>query len=142
MGGLWVIFGHYLTVRLWSSDFSIADDNLEKQVVWVRLPGLSEGFYSEFLLLAIGQVIGPMVKIDAHTNATAGGRFARMAVCMDINKRLVSHVRINGRLQRVEYESLPNVCFTCGLYGHNLSFCLGRQAAGAKPTVGQNESEG
>ncbi|PPD76478.1 hypothetical protein GOBAR_DD26595 [Gossypium barbadense] len=76
MGGPWVIFGHYLTVRLWSSDFSTAN------------------------------VISPVVKIDAHTNAVARGRFARMAVCMDLNKPLVSK--------------------------HGSNFCLRRQVAGAK----------
>ncbi|KAH1098584.1 hypothetical protein J1N35_015505 [Gossypium stocksii] len=54
MGGPWVIFGHYLTVRSWSSDFSTANDNLDKQVVRIRLLELSEGYYSEFLLRAIG----------------------------------------------------------------------------------------
>ncbi|MBA0701489.1 hypothetical protein Goari_027295, partial [Gossypium aridum] len=55
MSGLWVIFGHYLMERLWSSDFSIANNNLDKQVVWIRLPELSKGCYSKFLLRAIGQ---------------------------------------------------------------------------------------
>ncbi|KAK5839248.1 hypothetical protein PVK06_008023 [Gossypium arboreum] len=32
MGGPWVIFGHYLTVRLWSLDFSTVNDILDKQV--------------------------------------------------------------------------------------------------------------
>ncbi|KAK5838350.1 hypothetical protein PVK06_007079 [Gossypium arboreum] len=90
MGGLWVIFGHYLMVRLWSSDFFIANNNLDKQVVWIRLFELSEGCYLEFLLRAIGQVISLMVKIDAHTNTTTRGRFVWMAMCVDLNKPLVS----------------------------------------------------
>lgn len=40
------------------------------QVVWIRLPGLSKGYNSEILLRAIGQVIGPVVKIDKHTTTT------------------------------------------------------------------------
>ncbi|KAH1063437.1 hypothetical protein J1N35_028424 [Gossypium stocksii] len=46
------------------------------------------------------------------------GKFARLAVCVDLRKPLVSKVRINGRLQQVEYEALPNIFFKCGLYGH------------------------
>lgn len=69
MGGPWVIFGHYLIVRDWLLSFLTVSNGLDKQVVWIRLPRLSEGYYSEFSLRAIGQVIGHVVKIDVHTNA-------------------------------------------------------------------------
>ncbi|MBA0579175.1 hypothetical protein Gorai_021438, partial [Gossypium raimondii] len=42
-----------------------------------------------------------------------------------IMKPLMSNVRINGRLQRVEYESLLDVCFRCGHYGHRVDLCMG-----------------
>lgn len=41
-----------------------------------------------------------------------------MAVCVDLRKPFISNVRINGKTQRVEYESSPNIYFTYGLYGH------------------------
>ncbi|MBA0709392.1 hypothetical protein Golax_024427 [Gossypium laxum] len=47
---------------------------------------------------------------------TAGG------LCR-IEKPLMSKVRINCRLQRVEYEGLLNICFKCGLYGHIADLC-------------------
>ncbi|MBA0573571.1 hypothetical protein Golob_000839, partial [Gossypium lobatum] len=83
---------------------------------------------SNFLLRAISQVIDTVVKIDAHTTVAVKGRFAKMVVCVDLNKPLASKVRINGRLQMVEYDALPNVCFTYGLYGYSSSLYLERQA--------------
>ncbi|MBA0730755.1 hypothetical protein Golax_025858 [Gossypium laxum] len=77
-GGPWVIFGQYLTVRLWSTDFSTSQSKVDTQLVWVRLPGLPEGFYSDFLIRAIGQLLGQVVKLDAHTNSARKGRFARL----------------------------------------------------------------
>ncbi|MBA0582139.1 hypothetical protein Gorai_024290 [Gossypium raimondii] len=77
-GGPWVIFGQYLTVRLWSKDFSTSQSKVDTQLVWVRLPGLPEGFYSDFLIRAIGQLLGQVVKLDAHTNSARKGRFARL----------------------------------------------------------------
>ncbi|MBA0748295.1 hypothetical protein Gogos_005136, partial [Gossypium gossypioides] len=50
-----VIFGHYLTVRSWSSNFSMAQNEINSQVVWIRLLGLSEGYYSNRLFRAIEQ---------------------------------------------------------------------------------------
>ncbi|KAK8673190.1 hypothetical protein V6N13_111539 [Hibiscus sabdariffa] len=46
------------------------------------------------------------------------GRFARMAVKINLRQPLVSKIIVNGRTQIVEYESLPIVCFSCGTYGH------------------------
>nr|KJB23400.1 hypothetical protein B456_004G096300 [Gossypium raimondii] len=51
------------------------------------------------------------------------GRFVRIAICVDLRKPLISKVRINGHLQRVEYESLPHVCFKYCLYGHGSDLC-------------------
>ncbi|MBA0590328.1 hypothetical protein Gorai_019041 [Gossypium raimondii] len=42
-----------------------------------KLPGLSESYYSNFLLRAISQAIGPVVKLDVHTSSRRRGRFAR-----------------------------------------------------------------
>ncbi|MBA0725576.1 hypothetical protein Golax_022153, partial [Gossypium laxum] len=75
------------------------------------------------LLRAIGQTIGPMIKIDEHTNVAIRGRFGLLAVCVDLRKYLIFKVRINNKMQRVKYESLPNICFTYGLYGHTTALC-------------------
>ncbi|PPR85583.1 hypothetical protein GOBAR_AA35107 [Gossypium barbadense] len=56
MGSPWVIFRHYLTIRPWSSNFFVANTEVENQIVWIKLSSLSEGYYSEMLLRAIRQV--------------------------------------------------------------------------------------
>ncbi|MBA0756199.1 hypothetical protein Gogos_021867 [Gossypium gossypioides] len=49
---------------------------------------------------------------------------AQLAVYVDLRKPLVSNVRINRRLQRIEYESLSDECFRCGHYGHRVDLCM------------------
>ncbi|MBA0866591.1 hypothetical protein Goshw_022660 [Gossypium schwendimanii] len=66
-----------------------------------------------------------MVKLDVHMDCARRGRFALLAICVDLRKPLVSKVRINGRLQQVEHEALPNIFFKCGLYGHKADLCSG-----------------
>lgn len=46
------------------------------------------------------------------------GQFACIAVVVDLEKPLTSQLRVNGRLQRMKFEALPEVCFSCGKYGH------------------------
>ncbi|MBA0630095.1 hypothetical protein Godav_002224 [Gossypium davidsonii] len=73
---------------------------------------------------AIDSMIGPVFCIDAQIDAAVRGQFARLAISVDLKKKpLVSEIKINGRIQRVRYEGLPNICFSCGLYGHSSLLC-------------------
>lgn len=47
-----------------------------------------------------------------------------MAMLLNLNKPLVSRIEVDGRVQRVEYEALPNVCFACGHYGYMKESCI------------------
>lgn len=66
MGGPWVMFGQYLSIQPWTSSFSTDKDVFGNQVVWIRLPALSECNYSKCLLKVIGQLIEPVIKIDLN----------------------------------------------------------------------------
>ncbi|MBA0833937.1 hypothetical protein Goarm_006344 [Gossypium armourianum] len=48
--------------------------------------GLPEGYYSDFLLRAIRQAIGPVVKLDTHIDFARRGKFVHLAVCVDLKK--------------------------------------------------------
>ncbi|KAL4378610.1 hypothetical protein GQ457_02G021550 [Hibiscus cannabinus] len=116
--GPWIIFGHYITVEPWSPDFDPSQDHPSRIMAWVRLPGLPITWYERSLIEAIGSCFGSVVKIDYQTDNGRRGRFARMAVKINLRQPLVSKIIVNGRTQIVEYESLPIVCFSCGTYGH------------------------
>ncbi|KAK8555205.1 hypothetical protein V6N12_009358 [Hibiscus sabdariffa] len=105
--GPWTIFGHYLTVEPWSDDFATSQPYPAKIWSWIRLPGLPATLYKKSLITAIGECIGPVIKIDYQTESGHRGCFARMAVKVDLRKPLISKLIINGNVQIVEYESLP-----------------------------------
>ncbi|KAL4368016.1 hypothetical protein GQ457_05G029420 [Hibiscus cannabinus] len=128
--GPWTIFGHYLTVEPWSIDFQPSQSHPHRLMAWIRLPGLPVTLYKRSFIEAIGNQIGSVIKIDFQTDNGCRGRFARMAVSINLQKPLISKIVINGRLQIIEYESLPTVCFKCGFYGHLQDIC---------PTSNSNE---
>ncbi|PPR99269.1 hypothetical protein GOBAR_AA21382 [Gossypium barbadense] len=68
----------------------LQDESDYNKAVWIKLPGLPEGYYSDFLIRVIGQTVGPVVKLDVHTDYARRGRFAWLAVCVDLRKLLVS----------------------------------------------------
>ncbi|KAL4298012.1 hypothetical protein GQ457_12G025440 [Hibiscus cannabinus] len=121
--GPWTIFGHYLTVEPWSVDFSTSQSYPSRIIAWIRLLGLPITCYKRSLLESIGSCIGSVVKIDFHSDNGSRGRFARMAIKINLRNPLVSKLVINGKVQLVEYESLPVVCFGCGMYGHVQDLC-------------------
>ncbi|GMJ09311.1 hypothetical protein HRI_004600300 [Hibiscus trionum] len=116
--GPWTVFGHYLTVQPWMPLFSTSTPYPSSVMAWIRLPGLPVIMYKKNLIAEIGESIGEVIRIDYQTEHGRRGRFARMAVYVDLSKPLVSKLLINGNVQIVEYESLPTICFNCGKYGH------------------------
>ncbi|MBA0803487.1 hypothetical protein Gohar_013695 [Gossypium harknessii] len=58
-----------------------------------------------------------------NTHNKIKGRFARMAVYVNLDKPLVSQVLINGKIQKVKYEFLPTVCFHYVRYRHVKEVC-------------------
>ncbi|KAF2301984.1 hypothetical protein GH714_031138 [Hevea brasiliensis] len=54
------------------------------------------------------------------------GKFARIAIKVDLNKPLLAKFDIEGRVQNVEYKGLYNICFSCGCFRQNKDSCPGR----------------
>ncbi|PPD72023.1 hypothetical protein GOBAR_DD31086 [Gossypium barbadense] len=75
-------------------------------MAWIRFSALPSYLYNRKIITEIGELIGKVVKLDMNIDSRARGYFARMAIL------------INGRSQKVEYESLSTICFHCGRYGY------------------------
>ncbi|KAL4297420.1 hypothetical protein GQ457_12G008290 [Hibiscus cannabinus] len=123
--GPWTIFGYYLTVQPWSRSFTPSEKHPSQVIVWIRLTGLAYRYYTKALFRHIAQLIGQVVKIDYNTQGGGRGKFARLAVLVDLNKPLLARIRIDGNIQRIEYEGLHHICYNCGTYGHSKEQCDG-----------------
>ncbi|KAL4353283.1 hypothetical protein GQ457_06G010470 [Hibiscus cannabinus] len=126
MGGPWTVYGNYLTIQPWSRKFSTSEKHPSQVLVWVRLSGLPYKYYTKALFRRIAEAIGNVVKVDYNTLEGDRGRFAHLALLVDLNKPLLSCVGIDGFVQKVEYENLSQICFTCGKYGHAQELCESR----------------
>ncbi|KAL4272858.1 hypothetical protein GQ457_13G019130 [Hibiscus cannabinus] len=127
--GPWTIFGSYLTMQTWSRGFSTSQVFPSQVIVWVRLPGLPYRYYTKSLFRRIAAVLGRVVKVDYNTNGGDRGKFARLAVMLDLTEPLRSCIGIDGFIQRLEYEGLQNICFGCGTYSHAKEHCGTSQLA-------------
>ncbi|CAN1165919.1 hypothetical protein LINPERHAP2_LOCUS26434 [Linum perenne] len=121
---IWKLVGHMHVVDLDRSCFMVKFANEQDY-----FKALTEGpwvpiqFYHPQILTSLGNLIGRTVKIDANTQRADRGKFARLAVEIDLKAPLIPVVNLDGALQPVEYENIPTLCFSCGKVGHEASLC-------------------
>lgn len=83
---------------------------------WIRLPGLPSYFYRRKILKEIGGLIGRVAKLDLDTDNKVRGKFARLAVYVNLEKPLISHVFTTGKLKGLNMSfSLQYVFNAVGL---------------------------
>ncbi|CAL1392981.1 unnamed protein product [Linum trigynum] len=127
-GGPWDILDHYLVVHPWSPKFRTSDKIYKSVTAWVQLPELPVHFYHREVLFALGNLIGRTVKLDYHTERLERGKFARLAIELDMTQPLPTRIRLDGFWQQVVYENLPQICFDCGRIGHLEDTCPKKQS--------------
>ncbi|CAN0826306.1 hypothetical protein LINGRAHAP2_LOCUS648 [Linum grandiflorum] len=125
-GGPWIILGHYLVVFSWEPTFRVSDDLPSRMVVWIRFPRLPYQYYNRDILLGLGNLVGSIVRPDDRTLNSVRGKFARIAVEMDLSVPAPKGVFVDGHWQVIEYENLPCFCKDCGRFGHEASNCDSR----------------
>ncbi|XP_039054842.1 uncharacterized protein LOC120197360 [Hibiscus syriacus] len=115
--GPWTIYGNYLTVQPRSRKFSIWEKHPSQVIVWIGLLGLPYRYYTKMLIRSIAGLIGKVLKVDYKTNVGERGLFTRIAVVVNLSKPLISYIGIDNFIQKIEYEGLQQICFSCGRDG-------------------------
>lgn len=109
-----------ITVRRWTPDFKAFEASILNTLVWVRLPEIPFPFFSQFnRLKEISDMIGTFVKVDERTELASKGRFARIAVKVDLKKPLLPKYLIGNREFNIEYEGIKLICYHCEVLGHH-----------------------
>lgn len=130
-GGPWFVGGHYLSIRQWEPNFKASHANLSSVAVWIQLPELPIEYYEPSVFQEIGEVIGPVLRIDTHTAAESRGRFARLCVQINLDEPITKLLKLGGIDQPVQYEGLSSLCFACGRVGHKMENCHYKVVASA-----------
>ncbi|CAL1408029.1 unnamed protein product [Linum trigynum] len=139
-GGPWEILDHYLVVHQWSPTFRTSDKPHRSVVAWIQLPELPAHFYHREVLFALGNLLGRTVKLDYHTENLLRGKFARIAVELDMTKPLATRIRLDGQWQPVVYENLPHICYDCGRIGHTEEACPKKSTAMVPVSTGETQA--
>ncbi|KAL0917893.1 hypothetical protein M5K25_012996 [Dendrobium thyrsiflorum] len=86
--------------------------------VWVRMPNLPLYCWDEINVARIASLIGTPLLLDGDMFQWGRREFARVCVRLELDKPLPLGVwveGVNGRFfQKVEYEKISSLCFSCG----------------------------
>ncbi|KAJ4824921.1 hypothetical protein Tsubulata_043846 [Turnera subulata] len=135
-GGPWAIYDHALCVQPWCQNFRAKAGAVEKATVWVRFPDLPVDRYHSKVLKTMGNMVGSTVRIDVKTESQTRAKFTKVAVAVDLMKPLKGMVRLDNEEYMVSYEGLPQICFSCGRYGHSSLLCSHQCPSPEGTTVG------
>ena len=140
-GGPWFLGEYFLAIKPWEPYFIASEAKLTSVAVWVRLPELPIEFYDAAVLREIGIVIGPVLRIDSYTASETRGGYARLCVQIDLDKPLISSIRVGRLVQRVLYEGISSLCFCCGKLGHKQEHCSLKVKEPSKVNEAQTSSK-
>ncbi|CAH9121022.1 unnamed protein product [Cuscuta epithymum] len=126
--GPYTIFGKLLMLKALSDDFSFDDEEFLKVPIWVKFPNLHLKLWNEDALSEIASMVGVPLATDKVTHDRSNHHFARVLIEVDISKPppLSFPIRLPSRKvvkQFVVYETFPNFCFHCKIYGHHPFIC-------------------
>ena len=96
---------------------------LSSVAIWVRLPELPIEFYDVAVLREIGSTIGPILRIDSYTTSKSKGSYTRLCVQVDLEKPLITSVRVGRLVHKITYGGVSTLCFHCGRLGHKQDSC-------------------
>ena len=81
-------------------------------------------FYDAVVLREIKGAIRLVLRIDSYTASDTRGSYARLFLQIDLTEPLINTIRVDRLKQKVMYEGISLLCFSCGRIGHKVDSCL------------------
>lgn len=125
--GPWFWGSAGLFITPWFPDFDANTMVVSRMPVWVRMHNLPLHFWHSKALIAIGNTLGRMLKIDGERHLKGIFTFARICVKVDLSRGLPESIILNlyntQWKQPLDYENIAFRCRGCQQTGHLYNAC-------------------
>ena len=121
-GSPWHISKHAVILSEFSNCMKPSKLQFDTLQLWARVPNLPFNLQNETWGLAIARHID---KVVTSIQFDPVGGFLRARVTIDVNKPLRRWILIDSARRKsrdwydIQYENVPNFCFSCGRLGHS-----------------------
>lgn len=136
--------GHALMIMVaYNGRKALKDVEFHHIPIWIRVSNLPMGMMNKEAAVIIGNEVGQFLDVDVEENGTAAGRYLRLKVKIDIRMLVMRGITLEieeeeeGRWCPLEYEFLPEFCYSCGIIGHVDRNCPSPLNKGGKKEFGQ-----
>uniref|UniRef100_A0A803PQ54 Reverse transcriptase domain-containing protein n=1 Tax=Cannabis sativa TaxID=3483 RepID=A0A803PQ54_CANSA len=109
---------------------TLLPNQIQYSPFWIQVHSIPFGMKSYKLAKMIGDEVGDFLEADKMTLLKVSGLFLRIRVLLDVSKPIPRGILVDFRNIHKEkwlnfkYESLPNICFHCGMFDHTLTKCV------------------
>ncbi|XP_072993767.1 uncharacterized protein [Typha latifolia] len=144
--GPWTVQGQVLNLIPWRNNFRPSPEAFTSAPVWIQLHNLPQEYWELEALIPVAAFFGKPLRVDETTLDHSRSRFARVCIEVDLSRPLKTAVWLglkDERVdQRVQYESIPIICFKCGRIGHKEEECAFSTKEREVETPAMNAGEG
>ena len=129
----WSCKGGHLILKTWNPEVTWQEVDFSSSTFWVQVHGLPTQWNTENNLRKIGSRLGEVIEIDLASDPNgAWKKFVRIHVDIPLGKPLIPglflpHPNNIDSWIGLKYEKLVDVCYKCGMVGHEERSCkIGR----------------
>jgi hypothetical protein len=143
--GPWMAGHNLLVMAKYDGKCTLEATEFNHIPIWIRVSGLPMGMMNRDVEEIIGEEVAQFLDVDAEDNGMAAGRYLRLKVRIDIRQPLMQGITTEiddeGEEKRwcpLEYEFLPEFCYSCGIIGYTDKNCVVRTPPGEMHQYGKN----
>lgn len=125
---LWIYEKQLILLNEFEGKLVSKDISIWQSPFWVQIFSLYLKSRTSEMSWAISSKLGEVMVVDVFESGVQWEKYLRVRVKIDVTKKLVQGKKamIEEGYQRwisFKYERLPNFCYRCGLFSHDLRDC-------------------
>ncbi|KAF4383720.1 hypothetical protein G4B88_020042 [Cannabis sativa] len=125
----WFVCGYLLIIMSWLAWLTPSEVRFDKTPLWVNVESIPPFYWNRSNLKQLASKASPVHELPMGIEDAVGLSTLRFRATIDLNKPIFSgfflrRQKLKDLWIQYRYESLPKLCFKCGMLTHDQSICF------------------